>query len=360
MTTPHHHIRDMAPYALAEMRAPDGVTLTSLSQNESLRGPSPQALAAATGCLAAGSDYPDPDWTDLRAALAKLHGISAQNILCGSGSLDLINCLMRVYAGPDSAVLAPTHAYPFFRTAAQMAQARFDAAVEKCCVVDVDALLAGVRPDTGIVCVANPGNPTGTRIPRAELARLRAGLRDDILLLIDEAYAEFTDHLGEPCWQMVESGNCIVLRTFSKAYSMAGFRIGWGLFPDHIAAQLRKVMNPNGVSHIAQVAATTAVLDQRYMQQTCMLTSNVRKAAFDALTNAGFDVVPSVTNFLLIRFDSADSALSADNTLRAAGVFLRRQQGAGLPHALRMTVGPVAATQKATDILTRWQEEQTI
>ncbi|WP_299728106.1 histidinol-phosphate transaminase [uncultured Tateyamaria sp.] len=356
MTKALPHVENMSPYALADMTAPAGMRLVSLSQNESLRGPSPKAVAAAAACLIKGGNYPEPDWFDLRHALADLHGIPAQGILCGSGSLDLIACVARAYAGPDRTVLTSAHAYPFFRTAAQMANARLDIAPETDCCVDVDALLAGVQADTALVFVANPGNPTGTRIPKSELLRLRAGLRDDILLVIDEAYGEFSDHMDAPCWDMVEA-NCIVLRTLSKAYSMAGFRVGWGLFPDVIAGQVRKVMNPNNLTSASQAAAVAAVLDQTYMRETCTMTSGIRQQAILSLRSIGFEVRDSVTNFVLILFADEDTASQADAALSAQGVFLRRQQGAGLPHALRMTIGPEPDTQKAIDHLERWKRE---
>ena len=359
MTKSHPHIQRMSPYALADMTVPDGIDLISLSQNESLRPPSPDVISAATDALTGGADYPDPDWTELRAALAELHDIPADRILCGAGSLDLIGCIAHAFAGPDAAMLAPEHAYPFFRTAAQMANARFDTAHENDGSVGVDALLQAVQPDTAIVCIANPGNPTGTRISKSELLRLRTGLRDDIILIIDEAYGEFAVSLDDDCWDMVKGGNCIVLRTFSKAYSMAGFRIGWGLFPAPIMTQMRKVMNPNNVTHASQAAALAAIGDQAYMTETCRITAELRDQAFTRLTHAGFDVLPSVTNFLLIRFANTDAALAADATLRAKGIFLRRQPGAGLPNALRMTIGAAPAIMAAVAHLERWKKDET-
>ena len=357
MTNALDHIQKMSPYALADMTAPSGANLISLSQNESLRPPSPEAIKAATASLSNGSQYPDPDWTDLRTALSDLHNIPAGKILCGTGSLDLIGCLARAFSGPERAILAPEHAYPFFKTAAQMANARFDTAPERNGSVCVDTLLTAIKPNTSIVFVANPANPTGTRIPKSDLQRLRANLRSDIILVIDEAYGEFSDPLGERCWDMVNSDNCIVLRTFSKAYSMAGFRIGWGLFPERIAGEVRKVMNPNNVTLAAQTAAVAAVRDQSYMQQTCQITATLRDRAARALTKAGFDILPSVTNFLLIQFATTARAKAADSALRTQGIFLRRQQGAGLPHALRMTIGPEPETLTAIAHLERWIKE---
>ncbi len=350
------HIAKMSAYALAEMPSSDNGPPIALAQNESLRPPSPNAIAAATRVLHDGALYPDPDWTALRHALAAYHGIAAEGILCGSGSLDLIGCIARTYLGPTRSALAPAHAYPFFRTATQLADARFDTAAEVEASVDVDALLAAVHPDTGVVFLANPGNPTGTRITKRELERLRGGLRHDILLVIDEAYGEFSDPLGERVFDMVEGGSTVVLRTFSKAFGLAGFRVGWGLFPSEIAGDVRKAMNPNNVSTASQVAALAALEDQSYMHDTCALTVALRDKAADILTDAGFVVIPSHTNFLLIDFGAELRADSAMTALQSDGVFLRKQGGAGLPQMLRMTVGPEAAMTAATDCLRRWKE----
>ena len=150
----------MAPYALSKFEIPKGKRLISLSQNESMRPPSPMIKDAIKRAINNGALYPDPEWTDLRSALAEVHGIDADAILCGTGSLDLIGRIAHVFAGPTRSILAPEHAYPFFRSAAEMSGARFDTAPEKNAVVDVDTLLQNVKPDTGIIFIANPANPT--------------------------------------------------------------------------------------------------------------------------------------------------------------------------------------------------------
>ena len=359
MIRPVAHVSAMSPYALAELNPPAGKRLVSLSQNESLRAPSPLAVKAAAGVLEAGHLYPDPDWTDLRAALARLHGIAADGILCGSGSMELIGCLTQAFADDRRAVLAPAHAYPFFRTAAQLARARFDTAPEQDGYVSVDALMDAVRPDTRIVFVANPGNPTGTRVPRSELLRLRAGLAEEVMLVIDEAYGEFADHLDEPAFDLVTRGNTVILRTFSKAYGLAGMRVGWGLFPPGIAREIRKVMKPNNIPAASQAAATAALEDQSYMRETCDLTAAFRNGFRRRLLDAGFDVAESFTNFLLIRMDSPEQAQSADAALRKQGVFLRPQGVAGLGNCLRATIGAQSDLDIAAEILERWAREQT-
>ena len=351
------HIARMQPYALARMKPPEGKALVSLSQNESLRAPSPMAVEAAARAMHDAALYPDPDWIELREALSDLHAICADNILCGSGSLDLIGCLARVFAAPDRAVLAPAHAYPFFRTAAQMVGARFDTAPEDETTFSVDALLNALQPDTALAFVANPGNPTGTRVPQSELRRLRKTLPESVLLIIDEAYAEFADSEGEALFDMVEQGGTVILRTFSKAYGLAGCRVGWGVFPPEVAGELRKVINPNNVTAPAQAAALAALGDQGYMHETCTLTSELREVMAARLRQAGFCVRPSFTNFLLIELKDAEAAMRAEAALQDEGIFLRPQGGAGLPHALRMTIGPVGATNDAVSLLECWKLE---
>ena len=356
MTHPAEHIARMAPYALSKFDIPKGKRLISLSQNESMRPPSPLIKDAVNRAIHNGALYPDPEWTGLRSALSHVHGIDANSILCGTGSLDLIGCIAHVFAGPTRSVLAPKHAYPFFRSAAEMSDARFDTAPEKNAVVDVDALLQNVKPDTGIMFIANPANPTGTRIPKGELQRLRKNLRDDILLVIDEAYGEFADHLNESTFDMV-SENTAVLRTLSKAYGMAGYRVGWGVFAPTIRTEVQKVMNPNNISCLSQAAAVAAITDQAYMRVTCERTAELAAAARHELSSRGFKVLESFTNFVLIDLKTADHAIAAETMLLSEGLVLRRQPGAGLPHCLRMTLGHQEDVSIAIEILKKWKQE---
>ncbi|MEL6648853.1 MAG: aminotransferase class I/II-fold pyridoxal phosphate-dependent enzyme, partial [Pseudomonadota bacterium] len=154
MIRPIAQVAQMAPYALADLTAPEGTRLVSLAQNESLRGPSQQAIAAAAEALHAAHLYPDPDWTALKGTLAALHGVAQEAILCGSGSLDLIGCIARTYLSPGDAALAPAHAYPFFATATQLTGARFDHAPER------DLHEVGKARRTAKTCNAHPlGKP---------------------------------------------------------------------------------------------------------------------------------------------------------------------------------------------------------
>lgn len=356
MIRPVKHVAAMSPYALARLEVPASKQLISLSQNECLRPPSPMVVESVANVLKAAHLYPDPDWNALRMALSRFHGIPNEGILCGNGSMELIGCLTQVFADEQNSVLAPAHSYPFFRTATKLARAHYVTAPESSGTVSVNSLLDAVRPNTSIVFVANPGNPTGTRVSGAELRRLREELRGDTLLVIDEAYGEFADHLNEPVFDLVGRGDTVVLRTFSKAYGLAGMRVGWGLFPPEIASEVRKVMSPNNVSAAGQAAAVAALKDQAYMRETCALTVSLRDKFVERLRKAGFEAVESFTNFVLIRFDDAEKAQQADAALRAEGVVARAQDGAGLPECLRVTAGTPEVMDLAAKLLERWAE----
>ena len=357
MIPPQPHIAAMDAYALADMAAPPGKRLISLCQNESLRAPSPDALRAAAQAAQNQHLYPDPDWTDLRQSIADLNDINRDQIVCGNGSLDLIACLARAYLGPGVEALAPVHAYPFFKTATCATGAAYKTAPEQDMTTDVDALIAASGPRTRIVFVANPGNPTGTRVPVAELRRLRARLAEDVLLVIDEAYGEFADHLGEASYDAADLGNTVVLRTFSKAYGLAGARVGWGYFPVDVAGHVRKLLNPNNVSAPSQAAASAALLDQVYMRETCKLTADICEDFCARLRKSGLSAAPSFTNFALIAFDTETAARDADQMLRAEGVFLRPQRGVGLLNCLRATIGVADDMAFTAQLLEDWIKE---
>ena len=351
MIEPVHHVSRMAPYTLADVPSDPRVEVTSLAQNESLRGPSPAVAAAVQKSLKTGADYPDPDWTDLRTALAELHQINAAQVLCGAGSMELIAALAQTYLDQTRYAVAPEFSYAFFQTAAERVGSRLIHAPERDYTVDVQALLSQVTPETRIVFVANPGNPTGTCIPTRDLVTLRKALPQSVLLVIDEAYGEFVDDTGTGAFDLVRTGRTVVLRTFSKAYGLAAARVGWGLFPNEVAQQVRKVLNPNNISTLSQRAAEAAVRDQSYMRETCLMTSTIRNRFSDALRELGFPVPKSTTNFVLIPFETPDEAASADRLLRSKGILMRNMRGYGLPQCLRATIASQQTMDTVIDAL---------
>jgi histidinol-phosphate aminotransferase/N-methylhydantoinase B len=324
----------MRPYALADI----GAELVSLAQNESCFPPSPSALAAGREALAMGPLYPDPDWHALRQAIAGVHGLDPQAILCGAGSMELIGALIRAFAGPGDEVLAPEYGYIYLATACQQAGCAYRTAPETDFTVSVDALLAAIRPATRIVFVCNPGNPTGTRLQNTELLRLRAGLPDDVLLVIDQAYGEFDAQDPAAIFTLTGRGDTCVLRSFSKAYGLAGARCGWGVFPPAIGAEVRKLLNPNNIAAVSQAMAAAAMGDAAHMHQTVARTAAIRRAFVTRLEAAGLALPESHTNFVLIPFASTAEAREIDHCLRRHGYLLRPMAGYGLAHCLRATV----------------------
>lgn len=348
MIVPNAHVAETPAYALADLSVTDGMRAISMAQNESLRPPSPAALAASRAAVEHDHLYPDPDWVELRAAIADVHGIAPGNLLCGAGSMELIVAVAHAFAGPGRRVLSSQYAYALFQSAARFVQSGYDAAKEDDFVVDVDALLAAVRADTRVVFIANPANPTGTHIPNEALRRLHANLADDVLLVIDEAYGEFTDAHQEPLFDLVDRGNVVVLRTFSKAYGLAGARVGWGAFPIAVRDEVRKLLNPNNVSAASQAAATKAMLDQSYMRVTVDQTIDLRDTFIGDLRTLGLQTTDSQTNFALIQFGSEARALRVEAAMRAQGIIMRPMGGYDLPWCLRATLVDRADMQIVT------------
>ncbi|MEI4488516.1 histidinol-phosphate transaminase [Frigidibacter sp. MR17.14] len=344
-------VATLAAYALADP-LPEGAV--SLAQNESCCPASPAALAAAAAALAGTALYPDPDWAALREAIAVAHGIAPGDILCGAGSMELIGALVRAFAGPGDEVLGTEFGYLFVRSAAAQAGARFVAAPETRYAIDPEAVLAAVTPATRIVFLCNPGNPTGTRLPNATLLALHERLPPTVLLVIDQAYGEFDEQDHDPLFARVaEVRNLCVLRSFSKAYGLAGARVGWGLFPPAVAQEVRKLLNPNNIPVASQAAAAAAMADRAHMRATVAVTAARRDAFVAALEADGLSPVASATNFVLVPFADSATAARVDAALRAAGIHVRPMGGYGLGHCLRVTVGAPDAMARTAEIMAR-------
>ncbi len=336
---PNPHIETLAPYALADTRVPPGTTPVLLAQNEHPLPPSPLAIAAAEAALNEARLYPDPDFRVLRAAIAEVHGLQPDMILCGAGSMELIAAVALAYLGSGRRALMPEHGYRFFHTAARIAGAEVDLAPERGFTADPGALLRSLTPATRVVFIANPGNPTGTVLPADDLRRLRAALPGDVLMVVDEAYGEFAPAEAGPLFDLAETGATVILRTFSKAYGLAAMRVGWGFFPPAVAAAVRRVLNPNNISGPALAAAAAAMRDQPWMLRARDEVAARRDRSAALLRSRGIAVPPSATNFLLLPFACPDAAAMVEARLRAAGIVLRPLGGYGLGHCLRATVG---------------------
>lgn len=342
--TPRPGIMDIAPYVGGEAKAAPGQRLLRLASNEGAYGPPPKAVEALRNYLPELHRYPDGNCTALRAALAKKHEINADNIVCGAGSDELIGLLMRAYAGPGDEVLYSQYGFLMYAIAAKACGATPVAAPESNLCADVDALLAAVTPRTKLLFLANPNNPTGSLLSKSEIARLHKGLRGDVLLVLDAAYAEFVTggnySAGD---ELVAAGNVAVLRTFSKIYALAGPRLGWAHCSPEIAGVLNRVRGPFNVPAVAQVAGLAALADDAFLHHAHHENAKVKASFETALTECGLHVYPSAGNFVLVKF--GPHAENIRLSLKDRGILVRQMGAYKLPECLRITIGTAEEMQ---------------
>lgn len=340
---PRPSILEIAAYVGGRSHAEPGQRVIKLSSNESGIGPSPKAMEAFHTVSGQLHRYPDGGVTELRQAIAACFDIPADHIVCGAGSDELIHLLTVAYSGPGDEVLYSEHGFLVYPISARTAGATPVTAPEKNLRLDVDAMLAAVTPATKIVFVANPNNPTGTYVPPSEIERLHAGLPAHILLVLDAAYAEFVDVDDyEAGIRLVrQADNVVMLRTFSKLYGLAALRLGWAYCPPGVADVLNRVRGPFNISVPAQAAGVAALGDSEFLEEARRHNVQWRAWLTGRLSQLGLNVVPSVTNFLLVEFpaEAGRTAAEADAYLTERGILLRRVASYGLPNHLRISVG---------------------
>ena len=277
-------------------------------------------------------------------------------VWCGAGSTTLLYLLATFYLESGRSAVSSQYGYQYFQMATRLNDAQASIAPEPGFTVSVDNLLAAVRPDTSLVFLANPGNPTGTYLSRAEIERLRRNLRDDILLLLDEAYSEYVDEAHyTPNFDLVDQGNTAVVRTFSKVYGLAGLRVGWGYFPAETMQLLRQVKIPNNVATLSVGAAEIAVQDQAHVQQVRAANLAAREQFTDQLEELGLAPIRSQTSFVLCQFSSAAEAGKCLAYLRAEGIVVRPMGMYALPDYLRFSIGTSEQMDRVAHALAAWR-----
>ncbi len=340
---PKPWIEAIHPYVPGKATDADGRALVKLSANENPLGTSRAALAARADALEP-SRYPDGDSTALRQALGRFHGIDPAQIVMGAGSGELLYLAASAYAGPGDEVLFAQYSFSLYDIVARRCGALPVEAPARDYGTDVDALLEALTPQTRVVIVANPNNPTGTYLPRAEIARLHAGLPDDVLLVIDQAYAEYVapQHDDAALGLAAGQANVLVTRTFSKAYGLAGDRVGWGTGAPGIIAALNRIRGAFNVCNSAQAGALAALNDQAFVERSRRHNAGARAGFGESIATLGnhsISMVPSEANFVLVLFEGALSAEEAYEGLAQRGYIVRWLPGQGLEHGLRITIG---------------------
>ena len=342
---PKPYICDIHAYVPGKSAGTDGRKLVKLSANENPLGHSPAAREAMQEIAAGkGGMYPDPDSAQLRKTIAHLHGLDAAQVVCGTGSGELLYLAVQGYAGVGDEVLYARYSFSLYELTARRVGSVPVEAPDKDYATDVDALIACITPKTRVIFLANPNNPTGTLANRADVARLHKAIPAEVLLVLDQAYAEYlAPHDDDGGLALAQNAdNVLVTRTFSKIYGLAGERIGWATGAPHIIDTLNRIRGPFNVTATAQAAAIAALSDQAFVERSRAHNTQWRGWLADeiaALGNYGLSVVPSQCNFLLVLFPNAALAETVLNGLMAAGYIVRWLPGQELPHALRITIG---------------------
>jgi histidinol-phosphate aminotransferase len=347
---PKPWIMAIAPYVPGRATTDDGRKAAKLSSNENPLGTSPKAREAFAAHAGDLERYPDAGATIVREAIAEKFGLDPARIIYGNGSDEVLHLAAGAFAGPDDEVIYVRYGFAVYEIATRRVGATPVIAPDDDYATDVDAILAAVTDRTRIVFLANPNNPTGTFAPRAEIARLHAGLPGHVLLVLDQAYAEYIDAADDDGGMELAktATNVLVTRTFSKIHGLAAERIGWGYAHPDIITAMHRIRLPFSITIAGQHAAVAALGDQAFVDDT--REHNKRWRAWFAdeiakLGNAGLRAIPSEANFVLVVFEGALTAETAYKGLMDAGFIVRWLPGQGLAQGLRITIGTEEETR---------------
>ncbi|MFZ1200301.1 MAG: histidinol-phosphate transaminase [Desulfobacterales bacterium] len=325
-----------------------------LASNENPLGPSPKALAAIGEHLATLHRYPDGGGFALTAKLAAKYGIAASAIVLGNGSDDVIVMLSRALLRPGDEALLPRPSFLMYAISVQSVGARpVFVPLNDALAIDLEAMRQRVTPRTRLVFLCNPNNPTGTVISADALDAFLQGLPPEITVVLDEAYIEFVRALNCAAGlNFLDRGRPVVtLRTFSKAYGLAGLRIGYGIMPPALAAILHRVRQPFNAGSLAQAGAAAALDDEAFLQQTIRLVHSGLDDLFARLDAIGVRYFPTQANFFLI--DVRTDADAVFDRLLAEGVIVRSMRSYGYPHYIRVNAGLPAENDRFVTALGR-------
>ena len=343
-------IRGIAPYVpgkpVEEVERELNIEAIKLASNENPLGPSPLAVESAKKALAGTNRYPDGSGFYLRQALAAKHDIPTEQIILGAGSTELIDLSARLMLRPGGAGVTSEGSFPLYYIAIRAAGARLIETPLREYRFDLDAIARSLSPETKIVFLANPNNPTGTMFTADEFDQFLARVPSHVLVVLDEAYCDYIERADytRSVDRVRRGANLIVLRTFSKVYGLAGLRIGYGLGPAGLLDEMNKIRGPFNTSGVAQAAALAALDDRAHVRRS-IESNNAGLAQLTAGLHAlGVRCVPSVANFILAEFGYDTEPLSEELTRR--GVIVRPMRWMGFPHAIRISVGTQAENQK--------------
>lgn len=326
--------------------------IVKLASNENALAPSPLAMRAMKRAAGQMHRYPDSSAHRLRLALARKLSVKPEQLLIVNGSNEAIELIGHVFLGPGVEVVISQYAFAIFRLIAEMFQAPVISVPMKDFRHDLPAMLAAITPQTRVVFIANPNNPTGTMVSGAELDSFMRQVPPHVVVVLDEAYIELLNPEQQPdVLRYVRAGdNTIILRTFSKTYGLAGLRIGYAVAPEVGIQLLSRVRQPFNVNAMALAAAEAALNDEAFLRKTRRLVRNGLKFFEEQLNRLGIAYVPAVTNFMLVETGAARATFQA---LQKEKIIVRPMDGYGLPNHVRITIGTPSENQRCLQALAR-------
>ena len=337
------YVRAISPYQpgkpITELAREMGIPvekILKLASNENPLGMSPKAKKAVEAAIGGIARYPDQ--FELIRAVAKRCGVMQSQIVLGNGSNDVLDLIARVFLAPGRSAVFAQHAFAVYPLATLSTGAELIATPAKHYGHDLDAMRAAIRPDTRIVWIANPNNPTGNFLPYPEVRAFLEAVPPDVVVVLDEAYNEYlppAERVDTAAW-IVDFPNLVVTRTFSKIFGLAGLRVGYALASAEIAGLMNRVRQPFNVNNLAIAAAVAALDDHLFVAESYELNRRGMEQLVAGLKRLGFEHIPSHGNFVTFR---AGDAAAVNQKLLKQGVIVRPIGGYGLPEWLRVTIG---------------------
>lgn len=356
MIQAHKYLSQIESYKPGKAKLEGGLQqVTKLSSNENALKSSKKALKAYKDHAGEVFRYADGSCLDLRQALAAKHQIDAENIVCGAGSDEILALLTSSYAGLGDEIIYSKHGFLMYPISAKRVGATPIAVEEKNLKTDIDAILAAISPQTKIIFIANPNNPTGSYLTQKEVEKLIANTPKSVMIVLDHAYDEFAQSAKNypNALKLVENNpNVVVTRTFSKIYGLASLRIGWSYSSKEVAQILNKARGPFNVGGPAQVAAVAALQDEAFFKKSQKHNKKWLRAFFEEAKNwQKIKAHPSIANFILLDFASQQNCAKANQMLLEQGFILREMSAYFLPNCLRITIGTDEENKKILTIL---------
>ena len=350
-------IRSLAPYPpgkpIEELEREYGILGSiKLASNENPLGPSPKAVAAVAAALGNLHRYPDGNCYYLARAVAKKYGVSPDTLIFGNGSNEIIELAVRTFMQRGDEAVMADQAFVIYRLVVQAAGGISHVVPLRHFTHDLEGILEAITPGTRLVFLANPNNPTGTIFVRRDWDEFLAALPPHVIVVMDEAYAEFVDDHEYPDSLAAHGRDrlLLTLRTFSKIYGLAGLRIGFGVAHPELIGLMNRVRQPFNVSSLAQVAALAALDDDEHVARTRQCNRDGLAYLRAQCARLGIEYVPSWANFLMVRVRNGARVYEA---LLREGVIVRPMSVYGFPEHVRITVGTAAENERCVHALER-------